>query len=44
MILCGPAMKPPIEAEDLKDVAAAAWKSLKAGWEEAKKTFDEEKK
>ena len=32
------------KAEDLKDVAAAAWKSLKAGWEEAKKTFDEEKK
>ena len=32
------------KAEDLKDVAAAAWKSLKAGWEEAKKTFDQEKK
>ncbi len=32
------------KADDLKDVAAAAWKSLKAGWEEAKKTFDEEKK
>ena len=32
------------KAEDLKDVAAAAWKSLKAGWEEARKTFEQEKK
>jgi pyruvate,orthophosphate dikinase len=29
---------------DIKDVAAAGFKSLKAGWEEFKKTFDEERK
>ena len=29
---------------DLKEVAAVAFKSLKAGWEEARKTFDQEKK
>ena len=29
---------------ELKDFAAVAFKSLKAGWDEAKKTFDQEKK
>ena len=29
---------------ELKDFAAVAFKSLRAGWEEAKKTFDQEKK
>ena len=32
------------KTDDLKEVAAAAFKSLKAGWEEARKTFDQEKK
>ncbi len=32
------------KTDDLMEVATAAFKSLKAGWEEAKKTFDEEKK
>jgi signal transduction protein with GAF and PtsI domain len=32
------------KTDDLMDVAAAAFKSLKAGWEEAKKTFGQEKK
>ena len=31
------------KTDDFKDVAAVAFKSLKAGWEEAKKTFDQEK-
>jgi len=30
--------------DDIKDAALAAFKSLKAGWEEAKKTFGEERK
>ena len=29
---------------ELKDFAAVAFKSLKAGWDEARKTFDQEKK
>ncbi len=32
------------KADDVKEFAFAAFKSLKAGWEEAKKTFDQEKK
>ena len=32
------------KTDDFKDFAAATFKSLKAGWEEAKKTFDQEKK
>ena len=31
-------------SSELKDFAAVAFKSLRAGWEEAKKTFDEGKK
>ena len=31
------------KTDDLKEIAAAAFKSLKAGWEEAKKTFEEKK-
>ena len=32
------------KTDDFKELAAVAFKSLKAGWEEAKKTFDQEKK
>ena len=32
------------KTDDLKEFAAVAYKSLKAGWDEAKKTFDQEKK
>ena len=31
------------KTDDLKDFAAVAFKSLRAGWEEAKKTFDQNK-
>ena len=32
------------KTDSLKEFAAVAFKSLKAGWDEAKKTFDQEKK
>ena len=32
------------KTDDIKELAAVAFKSLKAGWEEARKTFDQEKK
>ena len=32
------------KTDDLKDFASVAFKSLKAGWEEARKTFDQGKK
>jgi hypothetical protein len=31
------------KGSELKDIAAAGFKSLKAGWEEARKTFGEER-
>ena len=30
--------------DDLRELASVAFKSLKAGWEEAKKTFNQERK